>query len=73
MTQRERLDRRAVIEAQIAKHEAALAELRIERGRLLEGCEHAYSDGRTAVTGVKVKICAICGRVIPGKDEKLWG
>ena len=50
-----------------------LAALRAEEAKLLEGCEHAYEDGRHAVAGAQVKICAICGRLLRARDEKLWG
>ncbi len=73
MDQAERLARREELRAEIAKHEAALAALRAEEARLLDGCEHHYADGRSAATGGRVKICAICGHVLPGRDEKLWG
>jgi hypothetical protein len=73
MTQAERLRRRDQLRSEIAEHEASLAELRAEEARLLESCEHIYADGRRAVAGAQVKICAVCGRVLPGRDDKLWG
>jgi hypothetical protein len=73
MTQAERLRRRDQLRAEISEHEAILAGLRAEEKRLLEGCEHVYADGRRAVAGSQVKICAVCGRVLPQRDDKLWG
>jgi hypothetical protein len=73
VTQAERLTRRESLRAKIAEHETALAALRAEETKLLEGCEHAYEDGRHAVAGAQVKICAICGRVLRARDDKLWG
>ncbi len=73
MTQPERLARRTELRAEIAKLEADLDALLAEEARLLDGCEHSYADGRAAVTGGRVKICSICGRVMPQRDEKLWG
>ncbi len=73
MTQEERLARRNELRADIHKLEAELEGLRAAEGRLLEGCEHAYADGRSAGTGGQVRICAICGRVLKSRDVKLWG
>ena len=73
MTQAERLARRADLRADIAKREMELEQLRAEETRLLDGCEHLYADGRGAAAGGRVKICSICGRLLPGRDEKLWG
>lgn len=73
MTQEERLARRLELRADIVKLEAELETLRTEEARLLDGCEHAYADGRHAVAGGRVKICAICGRVLKHREEKLWG
>ena len=73
MTQEERLERREELRSEIEKQELQLAALRAEETRVLEGCEHAYADGRRASTGGRVKICAICGRLLPARDEKLWG
>jgi hypothetical protein len=73
VTQAERLARRAELRADIAKLEGELERLREEEARLLDGCEHAYEDGRSASTGGRVKICAVCGRVLKQRDEKLWG
>ncbi len=73
MTQAERLARRDALRADIAKLETELDSLRTEEAKLLDGCEHAYADGRNASAGGKVKICAVCGKVLKQKDEKLWG
>lgn len=73
MTQGERLARRDALRAQIAKVEEELEALRSEEAQLLHGCEHAYADGRGAAAGGRVRICAICGRLLPNRDEKLWG
>ncbi len=73
MTQSERLARRAELRADITKLEEELERLRAEEVHVLDGCEHAYADGRSASAGGRVKICAICGRVLPNRDEKLWG
>jgi hypothetical protein len=73
VTQAERLARRAELRADIAKREVELEQLRSEEARLLESCEHVYADGRGAATGGRVKICSICGRLLPQRDEKLWG
>ena len=73
MDQSERLARREALRVEISKHESALAALRAEETRLLEDCDHAYADGRHAAAGGRVKICAICGRVLKGREEKLWG
>jgi hypothetical protein len=73
VTQAERLARRDALRAEIAKQERQLADLRAEEARLLTDCAHEYADGRHATTGGRVKICAICGRLMPQRDEKLWG
>jgi hypothetical protein len=73
LTQAERLERHGALRAEIDKQESLLAALRAEEGRILAGCEHVYADGRRAVTGGRVKICAICGQVLRSRDEKLWG
>lgn len=73
MTQEERLARRAELRADIDKLKIELDALVGEEERLLEGCEHVYADGRSASTGGRVRICAICGRVLKQRDEKLWG
>jgi hypothetical protein len=73
VTQAERLDRRAELRADIEKARGELEALLEEETRLLEGCEHLYGDGRSAATGGRVRICAICGRLIKHRDEKLWG
>lgn len=73
MTQAERLARRTELRAEIAKLELELEKYRREEIRLLEGCEHSYADGRGASTGARVKICSICGRLLPQRDDKLWG
>ena len=73
MTQAERLARRDTLRAEIARREAELDRLRQEEQRLLEGCEHRYADGRPAGAGARLKICAVCGQVLPARDEKLWG
>ncbi len=73
MTQSERLARREKLRAEIARLEASLAELRTEERKVLDGCEHTYADGRRAAAGGRVKICAICGQLLPARDEKLWG
>lgn len=73
MTQEERLARRAELRADITKLEVEIEALRAAEARLLDGCEHAYADGRSAGAGGQVRICAICGRVLKHRDEKLWG
>jgi hypothetical protein len=73
VTQAQRLTRRLELRAEIARLETELQTLRHEEERLLDGCEHDYADGRSAATGGRVKICAICGHVLPNRDEKLWG
>ena len=73
MTQAERLARRAELRADIEKRKSELDTLLEEEARLLDGCEHVYADGRSASTGAQVRICAICGRVLKQRDEKLWG
>jgi hypothetical protein len=73
VTQAERLVRREELRAEIANREVELEALRAELARLLETCEHTYADGRHATTGGSVKLCALCGRVLKGRDEKLWG
>jgi hypothetical protein len=73
VTQAERLARRTELRADIAERERELEQLRVEETRLLDGCEHVYADGRGAATGGRVKICSICGRLLPNRDEKLWG
>lgn len=73
MTQAERLARRAELRADIDKARSELEGLLEEEARVLEGCEHLYGDGRSAATGGRIRICAICGRLIKHRDEKLWG
>lgn len=73
MTQNERLVRRERLQAEIAKRERELTELRAEEARLLERCEHTLADGRSALAGATVRLCSLCGRVLKGRDEKLWG
>jgi hypothetical protein len=73
VTQAERLARRAELRADIDKARSELEGLLEEEARVLEGCEHVYGDGRSAATGGRIRICAICGRLIKHRDEKLWG
>ncbi len=73
LTQAQRLERHDALRAEIERQETLLAALRAEEERVLSGCEHVYADGRHAVTGGRVKICAICGQVLRSRDEKLWG
>lgn len=73
MTQAEMLVRREELRSQIEKHEAALSALRLEESQLLEACDHTYADGRGASAGGRVRVCAVCGRVLKQRDEKLWG
>lgn len=73
MTQAERLARRAELRADIEKLRGELEALLEEEARLLDACEHAYADGRGAATGGRIRICAICGRLMKHRDEKLWG
>ena len=73
LTQAERLARKDFLRSDVAKLERQLRDLQEQIARLLEGCEHLYSDGRGAATGGRVKICSICGRLLKQRDEKLWG
>ena len=73
MTQAERVARQDVLRDVIKRLEGALAEFRSEVEKTLVGCEHTYPDGRHAATGGSTKICAICGGVLKGRDDKLWG
>jgi hypothetical protein len=73
MTQAERVARQEVLRDVIKKLEGALAEFRVEVERTLVGCDHTYPDGRSAGTGGSTKICAICGGMLKGRDDKLWG
>jgi hypothetical protein len=73
MTQAERVARQEVLRDVIKRLEGALAEFRAENEKTLAGCEHTYPDGRAAATGGSTKICAICGAVLKGRDDKLWG
>ena len=72
-TQAERLARRAELREEIDKRRAELQELLAEEARVLDACEHVYADGRSASTGGRVKICAICGHLLKQREEKLWG
>jgi hypothetical protein len=65
--------RQEVLRGVIQRLEKALAEFRDEEKRVLEGCEHVYPDGRAAATGAPTKVCAICGQIVKGRDDKLWG
>src|SRR5512133_3343982 len=56
VTQEERLERREALRSEIEKQELQLAALRAEEARVLEGCEHAYADGRRASTGGRVTL-----------------
>jgi hypothetical protein len=67
------LARRDRLRAEIEKAEVALAALREEEARILDGCEHSYADGRAAGVGGRVRVCAVCGKVLKGREEKLWG
>ncbi len=73
MTQAERLARRAELRADMDKLRAEVEALLEQEARLLDGCEHVYEDGRSAATGGRIRICAICGRLMRQRDEKLWG
>lgn len=73
MTQAERVARQEILRTVITRLEAYLGELQAERKKALEGCEHTYADGRQAATGAATKVCAICGAVVKGRDDKLWG
>jgi hypothetical protein len=65
--------RQEILRTVIARLEAYLGELREEQKKDLDGCEHSYADGRSATTGGTTKVCAICGKVVKGRDDKLWG
>ncbi len=73
MTQAERVARQEVLRTVIARLEAYLGELHAEQKKALEGCEHTYADGRAAATGTATKVCDICGQVVKGSADKLWG
>jgi hypothetical protein len=65
--------RQEILRTVITRLEAYLEELRTEQKKALEGCEHTYADGRHAAAGGSTKVCAICGQLIKGRDDKLWG
>jgi hypothetical protein len=65
--------RQEILRTVIGRLEAYLGELNAEQKKALEGCEHTYADGRSAATGSSTKICAICGAVVKGSGDKLWG
>jgi hypothetical protein len=73
VTQAERLARREKLRGDIDRLKGELDALLEEEARLLEACEHVYADGRSASTGAQVRICAVCGRVLKHRDDKLWG
>jgi len=73
VTQAERVARQEILRTVIARLEAYLGELQAEQKKALDGCEHTYADGRSAATGTATKVCAICGQVVKGRDDKLWG
>ncbi|MBK9517696.1 MAG: hypothetical protein IPO09_10150 [Anaeromyxobacter sp.] len=73
MTQAERVARQEILRTVIARLESYLGELRAQQQAALEGCEHTYPDGRQAATGAATKVCAICGQMLKGRDDKLWG
>ncbi len=73
MTQAERVARQEILRTVITRLETYLGELHEEQKKALEGCEHTYADGRSAATGTSTKVCAICGRVVKSRDDKLWG
>lgn len=73
MTQAERVARQEILRTVIARLESYLGELRVQQQAALEGCEHTYPDGRQAATGAATKVCAICGQMLKGRDDKLWG
>ncbi len=73
MTQAERVARQEILRTVIARLEAYLGELHAEQKKALEGCEHTYADGRSAATGSSTKVCAICGQMVKGSADKLWG
>lgn len=73
MTQAERVARAEILRNVITRLESYLAELQAEQRKALEGCEHGYADGRSAATGSATKVCAVCGQVVKGRDDKLWG
>jgi len=73
VTQAERVARQEILRTVIARLEAYLGELQAEQKKALEGCEHTYADGRSAATGSNTKVCAICGLVVKGSADKLWG
>jgi hypothetical protein len=73
VTQAERVARQEVLRDVIKRLEGALAEFRAEAEKTLVGCEHTYPDGKAAAVGGSTKICAVCGAMVKGRDEKLWG
>jgi hypothetical protein len=73
VTQAERVARHEILRTIIARLQAYLGELEAEQKKGLDGCEHTYADGRQAATGSATKVCAICGVVVKGRDDKLWG
>jgi hypothetical protein len=62
-----------ILRTVIGRLEAYLGELHAEQKKALDGCEHTYADGRSAATGTATKVCAICGLVVKGSADKLWG
>jgi len=73
ITQAERLARKDVLRAEVAKREAEIRDLQEELSRLLADCEHTYANGAVAVAGNRTKVCVHCGRIVENRDEKLWG
>lgn len=73
LTQAERLARKEFLKSDAAKLERQLRDVQDQIARLLESCEHTDANGRSAVVGGRTKVCAHCGRIIAGHNEKLWG
>jgi hypothetical protein len=73
ISQAERLARKDSLRVEVAKREAEIRDLQEELAKLLADCEHTYPNGQAAVAGNKTKICVHCGRIVQGRDEKLWG
>jgi len=73
ISQADRLARKDELRAEIAKREAEIRDLQEQVSKLLADCEHTYPNGQVAVAGHKTKICVHCGRIVQGRDEKLWG
>ena len=72
LTQAERLARKEKLSADAARLDEQLRAVQEEIAALLTDCDHTDAAGRSAILGGATKVCALCGKTMSAKGEKLW-